>query len=72
MKSFFNSGQATVEYIFLLFVAITLGISIVNKFSGFFKDQMGRIGHVLSTHLIVGSCPQNCFYGSYLNGNRSQ
>jgi hypothetical protein len=67
-----NLGQATVEYIFILFVAISLGTAVVNKFSTFFKDQMGRVGHVLSTHLIIGSCPQNCFYGAYLNGHRSQ
>ena len=63
-------GQATVEYIFILFVAITLSSTIVNKFANFFQVQMGKVGHVLSTHLIVGACPQNCFFGTYFNGHR--
>jgi len=63
-----NFGQATVEYIFIMFVAISLSSAIVNKFSNFFKDQMGKVGHVLSTHLIVGVCPQRCFFAGYKNG----
>ncbi len=64
-------GQATVEYIIILFIAITLTTSIVNKFADFFKNQMGKIGHVLSSHLIVGACPRKCFFGGYVNGNKN-
>jgi hypothetical protein len=67
-----NLGQATVEYILILFVAISLSSAVVKKFADFFRDQMGRVGHVLSSHLIIGSCPENCFYGAYKNGHNSQ
>ena len=62
-------GQATVEYVFILAVAVMLGFEITRRFSDFFQGQMGRVGHVLSTHLIIGICPKNCFYRSYFNGH---
>lgn len=62
------SGQATVEYIFILFIAVTLSFEVTRRFADFFQKQMGQVGHVLSTHLVVGVCPQNCFYGNYFNG----
>jgi hypothetical protein len=67
-----NFGQATVEYILILFVAISLSSAIVRKFADFFRDQMGSVGHVLSTHLVIGACPDNCFYGQYKNGHNSR
>jgi hypothetical protein len=66
-----NLGQATVEYIFILAVAVLLGFEVTKRFTNFFQGQLGRVGHVLSSHLIVGVCPQNCFYGAYLNGYRN-
>lgn len=64
-KSF---GQATVEYIFILMIAVLLSFKITQKFADFFKVQMGKVGHVLSTHLMVGVCPKNCWYKGYDNG----
>lgn len=61
-------GQATVEYVFILAVAVMLGFEVTRRFSTFFQDQLGRVGHVLSTHLIVGVCPRECFFGGYYNG----
>lgn len=61
-------GQATVEYIFILMIAVLLSFQITEKFANFFKDQMGKVGHVLSTHLMVGVCPINCWHKGYNNG----
>lgn len=60
-------GQATVEYIFILAFVIFLALNIVNRFGDFFKNSMGSVGHALSTNLIVGVCPSDCFYGGYDN-----
>ncbi len=68
----FDAGQATVEYIFILAFAIILAFNIVNKFTGFFSEQMGGVGHVLSTHLNVGICPTECWFGGYVNSFRGQ
>lgn len=62
-----SAGQATVEYIFILAFAILLTVNIVNRFTGFFSDSMGGVGHVLSTHLTVGICPTECWYAGYEN-----
>jgi hypothetical protein len=70
MKSKKGRGQATVEYVFILAFALFLGRAAVLQFSNFFRDQMGQVGHVLSTHLMVGICPSNCFYDGYKNGYR--
>jgi hypothetical protein len=63
-----SRGQATVEYIFILAFAIFLGLKVTDKFTGFFRDSMGSVGHVLSTNLIVGVCPRECFFAGYHNG----
>lgn len=63
-----DRGQATVEYIFILAFALFLGKQTVGLFSKFFSDEMGKVGHVLSTQLIIGVCPQNCFFDVYQNG----
>jgi hypothetical protein len=67
-----RSGQATVEYIFILAFAIFLGLKVTNLFTNFFRDTMGSVGHVLSTNLIVGICPKDCFYSGYANGYEGQ
>lgn len=66
MKSF-RCGQATVEYIFILAFAVILGFNIINKFTDFFKDSMGGVSHVLSTHLTIGVCQAECWYSGYGN-----
>lgn len=63
-----NSGQATVEYIFVLAVVVLLAFEITRRTSTFFQDQLGRVGHVLSTHLVIGVCQENCFFSNYHNG----
>lgn len=63
-----NCGQATVEYIFILAFAVFLGLKVTNLFTNFFRDSMGSVGHVLSTNLTVGICPEDCFFSGYANG----
>lgn len=72
MVTFKKSGQATVEYIFILAIAVMLAFQVTQRFADFFKGQIGKVGHVLSTHLIVGICPTNCFYSGYENGHKGQ
>jgi hypothetical protein len=63
-----SSGQATVEYIFILAFAVFLGFKVTNVFTNFLRDSMGNVGHVLSTHLTIGVCPSDCFYAGFENG----
>jgi hypothetical protein len=70
MKAKRSCGQATVEYIFILAFAAFLGRTAVLQFRNFFQGEMGKVGHALSTHLVVGVCPTNCFFSGYKNGFR--
>lgn len=70
MKNKKTAGQATVEYIFILAFALFLGRAAVLQFRTFFQNEMGKVGHVLSTHLNVGICPETCFFAGYKNGFR--
>lgn len=70
MKLINKRGQATVEYIFILAFAVFLGLNVTRQFGGFFQDSMGSVAHVLSTNLIVGVCPRECFFSGYENGFR--
>jgi len=62
-----SCGQATVEYIFILAFAVMLGFQFTNRFTEFFRDSLGSVGHVLSTHLTTGMCKQDCWYEGYKN-----
>jgi hypothetical protein len=65
-----SCGQATVEYIFVLAFAIIFGFNILNRFTDFFRDSMGGVGHALSTNLTIGVCNNECWVGTdqYANG----
>ncbi len=67
-----QTGQATVEYIFILAFVFFLGFKVTNQFTNFFRDSMGNVGHVLSSHLTVGICPSRCFFTNYVNSYGSQ
>lgn len=62
-----SCGQATVEYIFILAFAVLLGFSVVNKFTDFFRNNLGGVAHVLSTHLTIGVCSSLCWFDGYDN-----
>jgi hypothetical protein len=69
---FHHSGQTTVEYIFILAFVLLLGFNITNLFTDFFRNSMGKVGHVLSVNLTVGVCPHECFFAGYVNGYEGQ
>lgn len=62
-----NCGQATVEYIFIIAFALGLGGTLAKRFTNFFGDSMGGVGHVLSSHLTVGICSSKCWFDGYDN-----
>ncbi|WP_408098521.1 hypothetical protein ACJVC5_06305 [Peredibacter sp. HCB2-198] len=62
-----SCGQATVEYIFILAFAVMLGFQFTNRFTEFFGDTLGGVGHVLSTHLTIGVCEKDCWFNGYKN-----
>jgi hypothetical protein len=64
----FHSGQATVEYIFILAFVLFLGFKVTNLFTGFLRDSMGNVGHVLSLNVTVGVCPKDCYFAGFVNG----
>ena len=64
-----SSGQALIEYLFVMIFVILLSVKIVGIFTDFMRDSMGNMGHVLSTYLAVGVCERNCFFTGYKNGN---
>ena len=67
-----NGGQATVEYIFILAFILLISVKVTNLFTGFFRDSMGNVGHVLSSNVTVGVCAHECFFAGYVNGYEGQ
>lgn len=67
-----NFGQATVEYIFILAFILLISVKVTNLFTGFFRDSMGNVGHVLSSNVTVGVCAHECFFAGYVNGYEGQ
>lgn len=65
-----STGQAAVEYLFVLVFMVLLSARIVTRFGNFFRDSVGNLGHVLSQNVIVGVCPRTCFFEGYGNGYR--
>lgn len=67
-KSIISAGQATIEYLFVMVFIVSISIKMVGAFSGFMRDSVGNLGHVLSMNLSVGVCSKQCFYGGFKNG----
>lgn len=67
-----SKGQATVEFAFVfLFVSILL-FNIVRSFTDLTRDSYGNLAHILSQNLIVGVCPEECFFSGYINNFTGQ
>lgn len=66
--SFYQAGQATVEYLFVMVFIVSISIKLVGSFSEFMRDSVGNLGHVLSMNLTVGVCKEECFYSGFKNG----
>jgi len=63
-----NTGQATLEYLFIMVFVLSLSLKLIGSFSEFMRDSIGNLGHVLSTNLTTGVCKSECFFGGYSNG----
>lgn len=63
-----SSGQATIEYLFAMIFMILVSIKLIGAFSGFMRDSVGNLGHVLTMNLMTGVCKDQCFYSNYRNG----
>lgn len=67
-----SSGQALIEFIFVLLFAIFFTTRTVSFVGDFMRDSFGNMAHVLSINLAVGVCPQDCFFSGYSNGFNNQ
>jgi hypothetical protein len=68
MRSFNSSGQALVEYLFVLLFIIGISVKMIQGFSGFARDSFGNLAHVLTINLMTGTCKTQCFFSGYKNG----
>jgi len=66
-KALSNKGQAFVEYIliFSLFTLISLGL--IKAFNTMMDNTFTSFSFILSQHLSVGVCEDNCFFNGYVN-----
>lgn len=72
-QRFNQSGQALVEYLFVLMFLTIITYQMVGEkglFTSFMRDSMGNLGHVLTTNLMTGTCANDCFFAGYRNGYR--
>ena len=67
MKLRNKNGQAFVEYIlvFSLFTLISLGL--INAFNSMMDSTFTSFSYILSQHLSVGVCENDCFFNGYSN-----
>lgn len=63
-----RKGQALIEYIILLAMIGFISTNVVKKLGNFLATSSGNMAYVLSLHLSVGVCPQNCFFSGFANG----
>ncbi|MCY4643114.1 MAG: hypothetical protein OXB88_00690 [Bacteriovoracales bacterium] len=62
-------GQALIEYLFILSLVVILGGRMIKAFTRYAAEGMGTLNSVLSSHLTVGVCKEECFPDNYINGN---
>ncbi|AYF43210.1 MULTISPECIES: Flp family type IVb pilin [Halobacteriovorax] len=64
-----QSGQALIEYIFILAffagISIAMARGIGTYTTGFFKSFAFHLSQELST----GACPRGCWHSPFVNGN---
>jgi hypothetical protein len=72
MRRLKNKGQATIEYLFLLIILVSITGKVVGNFGDFLGGSIGNFAHVLSSHLAVGVCNKSCFFNGYVNGANSE
>ncbi|MEX1100134.1 MAG: hypothetical protein WEB87_06895, partial [Bacteriovoracaceae bacterium] len=57
-----RSGQALVEYLFVLMFLVVISTKLVGSFTDFMRDSFGNFAHVLTTNLMTGTCKNQCFF----------
>jgi len=60
-------GQAVLEYIFLLLIAMTFSSQFFKKNFSALKNTRGKLAHKMFTRLSSGVCSSNCFFQGYQN-----
>lgn len=65
-----RAGQALIEYLFILALVMAIGGRFVNAFSRYVGNGTGTLNSVLSSHLSVGVCRDECFPDNYINGRK--
>lgn len=65
-----SSGQAMVEYLFVMLFIIIISVRLVGSFTDFMRDSMGNLGHIMTMTLTTGMCKNMCFYSGPGNGHR--
>ena len=63
-------GQALIEYLLVLALVVVLASRLVSAFGHYTGHSMGTLNSVISDHLSVGVCQEECFPDSYINGKR--
>ncbi len=63
----FDVGQALVEYIMIFSLISFIAIKLAQTFNGMMNETMNSLSYVLSQHLTVGVCKDQCFFGGYKN-----
>lgn len=62
-----NAGQAVLEYLLLMAIAMLLLGQLVGLASDETQEKFGNIAHVLSFNLSTGTCERDCFFSGYKN-----
>lgn len=65
-----KSGQALIEFVFVLLFIITFSVKTVTFIGDFMRDSFGNLAHVISLNITVGTCANECFFSGYANGYR--
>jgi len=63
-----SSGQAMVEYLFVMLFIVIISVRLVGAFSDFMRDSMGNLGHIMTISLTTGICNEHCFFKGTGNG----
>jgi hypothetical protein len=61
-------GQATIEYLMMILIVVTISIQVIKLFSGWAGSTFSSLSMTLTQNLTVGTCQKNCFFRNYANG----
>ena len=64
---YYKRGQAMVEYLLIFSLAALIGINMIKGLAGYVDTSISTFGNVISKHLAVGVCENDCYFSGYLN-----